>query len=123
MFVLRTNGHTRHHVRLSCWRESDAWHDAALAVPEPANLPDTPLQDALALVEYPEDAPPVFIGHYKMDGMPRLKSAQILCLDDPKALCVCYWMGEVRLNPAHLCMLPQPIAEAMQVWPGYPPTG
>lgn len=99
---LDTRGVPRHDVRLSWWREGGSWRSAALSVPDRNSLPDAPLPADVATPAYPEDAPPVFVGHYKMDLNPRLENARVLCLDYPEAPCVYRWQGEARLTAAHI---------------------
>ena len=102
---LDKGNHSRHEVRLSWWREGGSWRSAALSVPDRNSLPDEPLPVEVATPAYPEDAPPVFVGHYKMDLNPRLENARVLCLDYPEAPCVYHWQGETRLTAAHILPL------------------
>ena len=63
------DGHLRHNIRVRWWDESARTH-----------IPD----DEIAgdhLVEYSHAAPPVFIGHYWMEGQPMPLANNIACLD------------------------------------------
>lgn len=73
-------GTRRTRIRAKWWEQATTWHDIAMSVVDPTELPDgdATLAD-LAL--YPQDAPPVFFGHYWLTGAPQLQSANALCLD------------------------------------------
>ncbi len=73
--------------------------------------PDTALShipedsiDAEHVIEYSQDDPPVFIGHYWLDTTPKLLAPNIACLDYSVAAksggkLVSYrWDGEATLN-------------------------
>lgn len=95
-------GHRRTQMRLAWWRsDADSWREAALSVPDPSTLPDAPLPPGVQAEIYPEDAPPVLVGHYKMTGAPRV-SGTAACLDYPAAPCVYRWRGETVLGGANL---------------------
>lgn len=100
------HGQERHRVRIAWWRSSArTWRDAALSVPRPEELPQglVPRSDEVAF--YPKDAPPVFMGHYKMQGAPRLEGPVTACLDYPESGCVYGWRGERRLHSDNLRVL------------------
>lgn len=99
------SGHERHSVRLSWWRAGNSWRDAALSVPDRNQLPETPLPSGLSVTPYPQNASPVFVGHYKMDGLPRLEADKVVCLDYPATPCIYVWQGEATLTSAHLLCL------------------
>ena len=92
-------GHYRSHVRIAWWR-SDArtWRDAALSVPDPDVLPDTAIEMAHDFSFYGPEEPPVLVGHYKMQGQPRIEGPNAVCLDYPKAPRVYWWTGEEALR-------------------------
>ena len=75
--------HLRHHVRLAWWlSEADTWRTAAISVPDPSKLPDTPIpENAAVKYRYPELEKPVFFGHYWLTGTPTIESENALCLD------------------------------------------
>lgn len=100
---LDNSKHRRTHVRIAWWRsEARTWRDAALSVPDPDTLPDTPLPDVPDIDLYPQDAPPVLVGHYKMKGELALDSDAAACLDYPDAPCAYRWRGETGLHPGNL---------------------
>lgn len=103
-YVIHDNaGHERDHVRIAWWRsQARNWVDATLSVPDPSQLPDLPLVGAADALLYPEDAPPVFVGHYKMVGVPTVEAASALCLDYPARPCLYQWSGEARLDAGNL---------------------
>lgn len=99
-------GHMRHHVRLAWWRSNaTSWSEASLSVPDPSSLPDGPPSQSAGGLLYPTEAKPVFVGHYKMSGPPRLEAPTALCLDYPTSPCVYHWRGENRLTPENLITL------------------
>lgn len=59
-----------------------------------------------AAYHYPEDAPPLFFGHYNLPGTPRLLAPNYACLDfnpEERPLLVAYrWDGESRLESSKL---------------------
>lgn len=103
---LDKGGNRRHDVRLAWWRQDKTWRSAALSVPDRSSLPDSPLPDSFVTPAHPAGAAPVFVGHYKMDGTPRIESDDVLCLDYPHAPCTYRWSGEARLEPTHLQVVP-----------------
>jgi hypothetical protein len=109
---LDKNSHRRYDVRLSWWRDGGTWRTAALSVPDRNSLPDAPLPADLVTPTYPEDAAPVFVGHYKMDLNPRLENDRVLCLDYPGSPCVYHWQGEARHTAQHIHPLPSRRATA-----------
>lgn len=95
-------GHPRTQMRLAWWRsDADSWREAALSVPDTSALPDAPLPPGLQAEIYPEDAPPVLVGHYKMTGVPRV-AGTAACLDFPATPCAYRWRGEAVLEQAQL---------------------
>ena len=75
-------GDKRENMRCKWWdRDADTWRKIALSVPDPAALPDTHLPDGIKHGSYPDDAPPVFFGHYWLEGTPVLQSDNALRLD------------------------------------------
>ncbi|MFT4013063.1 MAG: hypothetical protein QM682_06610 [Paracoccus sp. (in: a-proteobacteria)] len=98
-------GNRRRQVRLSWWSGGPTWRDQALSIPDPLDLPDDPVPAELTAPRYPADAPPVFAGHYKMRGAPRLDCANVLCLDYPASPCLYLHCGEAALDPRNLRVL------------------
>lgn len=99
---LDSKGALRRYVRLAWWRDITTWQDAALSVPDPSSLPKEQIPPELDLVRYPDDAPPVFVGHYKMTGIPQIEQTNAVCLDYPEAACVYHWQGESGLQAENL---------------------
>lgn len=106
------DGTRRREVRLQWWKsEASSWADLAISVPEPKQLPKSPLpQDVIESV-YPRGAKPVFFGHYWLSGRPVLQASNALCLDysaRTEGLLVSYHIDEeqcrldLRLLSGHL---------------------
>jgi hypothetical protein len=97
------DGNARQHIRIRWWDRSATTYRAAYMGPESArtHIPD----DDIAgdhLVDYARNAPPVFLGHYWMEGEPAPLAENIACLDysvaKPGGKLVAYrWNGECRL--------------------------
>src|SRR5699024_3571896 len=83
MSYLDGDGNPRDHARLKWWKqpEDQTWRTIAL-VPEAQReqLPDTALPIDVE-VGYGDSEPPVFFGHYWMQGTPRLQAKNAVCLD------------------------------------------
>ncbi|STZ13736.1 Uncharacterised protein [Moraxella caviae] len=75
-------GIVRHNARVKWWL--NAWQTHPISQTLFAdNLPNTPLtalNDELANFHIATDKP-IFIGHYWLDGAPRLLSKQVVCVD------------------------------------------
>ena len=75
-------GHLRNKVRLKWWEGSArTWRDIAISVADPLKLPAEKLPDGIVKSVYPSKAPPVFFGHYWLDGSITLQAPNALCLD------------------------------------------
>lgn len=77
------SGTERHNVRVKWWREGNPaqWRDIAIGPPA---LHRQLLDEALrwpAELGYPENAPPVFFGHYWWAGEPAPIAANVACVD------------------------------------------
>lgn len=95
-------GQVQDSVRIAWWRpDARTWDEAALSIDDRSCLPDAPLPDH-DISFYPDDVPPVFCGHYKMTGTPRVERQNVACLDYPDTPCLYSWRGEARLSPANL---------------------
>jgi hypothetical protein len=82
LFFIDKGGHTRTNIRRKWWgSRADTWREAAMSVPDLELLPDEKLPDQILASSYPSDAPPVFFGHYWMEGAPIRQAANALCLD------------------------------------------
>jgi hypothetical protein len=97
------SGHARNEVRIAWWRsQATTWREAALSVPDPSELPDVLLTEDRRAVLYPEAEVPVLVGHYKMDGEPKIETTQAACLDYPHTPCAYRWRGEAKLHRDNL---------------------
>lgn len=99
------DGHERLATRVK-WYESPAGHTyrtyAMASEPIESDKP-LPEEVARAAVPYPEDAVPVFVGHYWLNGsQPELLRRNIACVDWSVAkggfLCAYRWNGEQELD-------------------------
>ena len=95
-------GHKRTDVRCRWWNHAaQTYRDYAIVGPGPADdVPDDALptgHPAPAL-----DGAPVFVGHYWMDGTPKVQSTKLACLDFSAAkrgpLAAYRWDGESELS-------------------------
>lgn len=96
-------GKARHDIRVRWWDQSASTYLQAYMGPESARtqIPD----DDIAgdhLIEYSHDEPPVFLGHYWMDGAPEPLASNIACTDYSVArlggkLVAYRWDGERNL--------------------------
>jgi hypothetical protein len=99
------DGNVRHNIRVRWWdRQATTYKDAFMG-PESArtHIPDDEIETD-HLVEYSHEAPPVFLGHYWMEGEPVPLAPNIACLDysvaKPGGRLVAYrWDGEQTLEP------------------------
>ncbi|MFC3205635.1 metallophosphoesterase [Aquamicrobium soli] len=101
-------GNMRNHVRLRWWGDGRSWREMALSVPADATLPDGEISQGIAPAAYPNAAPPVFVGHYKMAGEPKLEHPRVASLDYPLSPCVYHWGGEPVLSTDNLNLLDWP---------------
>lgn len=102
-----SKNHLRHHVRLAWWRpEARLWREAALSVPDVSQLPKGEIPVCQGVPPYPDGAPPVIAGHYKMTGTPRIEAANAACLDYPDTACVYRWRGEAAFSAINLLTIP-----------------
>jgi len=95
---------TRHHIRVRWWDQSATNYKDAFMGPEDAltHIPDDEIEGD-HLVEYDHNDPPVFLGHYWMQGKPLPLANNIACLDYSVAkagkLVAYRWSGEQKINP------------------------
>lgn len=98
------SGHVRRDVRLKWWGGgAKTWCAAAVSVPDPEQLSDIPLPNALQGNSYPVTERPIFFGHYWMTGAPILQAPNALCLDysagtDGPLVTYVYTEGEGHLD-------------------------
>lgn len=79
---LDKDGHPRHAVRIRWFDGNARTYQQAFLGPEKArsHIPEDPI-GADHLLQYSHADPPVFMGHYWLDGEPELLAANIACLD------------------------------------------
>ena len=97
------DGNRRHQIRIRWWDKGKTYKEVFIG-PKSAveNIPAIPLE-LEELGEYGQNEKPVFIGHYWMEGEPRLLAPNIACLDysvaQPGGKLVAYrWCGEKTLS-------------------------
>ena len=89
----------RRHIRIKWWKTTAhcTYRDIGM-VPKGAVLPETRIESMENDSIYPQDAPPVFFGHYWLSGKPRIIRNNLACLDYSAgkggALVAYYWDGE-----------------------------
>jgi len=100
------DGNVRHNIRVRWWDQRVTTYRDAFMGPESArtHIPDEAMESD-HLVEYSHEAPPVFLGHYWLEGEPLPLAPNIACLDysvaKPGGRLVAYrWDGEQTLEPA-----------------------
>jgi len=102
---LDKDGNPRHQIRVKWWDSgADTFRQAFLG-PDSAlsHIPEDPI-DVEHLIQYASDDPPVFIGHYWMEGEPDVLAPNVACLDysvaAPKGgkLVAYRWDGERELS-------------------------
>ena len=122
--ILDRENHERYEIRIQWYREpeyeEETYSQYALP-PLDSDSDKITRQDKVSCHPYPEDAPPVFIGHYWLRGEPKVLThslfpPNIACVDysiaDDKAekedrrLCAYSWKGEQRLKPENFTCVP-----------------
>jgi len=98
------DGNVRHNIRVRWWDQAASTYKSAFMGPESArtHIPDDEIIGD-HLIAYGHDEPPVFLGHYWMEGEPTPLAANIACLDysvaKPGGKLVAYrWDGERALH-------------------------
>ena len=93
----------RQHVRIAWWlANGGTWRDVSLSVKNLEELPDSPFEGVEGVPSYAQTELPVLVGHYKMQGQPRIDAPQAACLDYPEKYCVYHWVGEPFLLAKNL---------------------
>lgn len=96
-------GTERHRTRTRWWLNQPAsYQQLAIASQTVTDqFPNTPVAKD-ALVGYPDNAPPVFFGHYWQTGIPRCMAHNVACVDysmgKGEKLVAYRWDGEARLS-------------------------
>lgn len=98
------DGHIRRNIRTRWWDKYAKTYRQAFFGPEhaQAHIPDDEISGDYS-IDYSHDEPPVFLGHYWMEGEPDLLAANIACTDysvaRPGGKLVAYrWDGEKKLD-------------------------
>lgn len=75
------DGNERHEIRVRWWDKATNYRDAFIG-PESAltHIPDDPIEGD-HLIDYSHSAPPIFLGHYWLEGAPEALASNIACLD------------------------------------------
>ncbi|MDA1073515.1 MAG: metallophosphoesterase [Proteobacteria bacterium] len=94
------DGNSRQHIRVRWWDQTATTYRSAFFGPPGAasHIPEDPIDMDHLIVYSPED-PPVFLGHYWLEGSPEPLASNIACLDysvaKPGGKLVTYrWDGE-----------------------------
>lgn len=96
-------GVERNEVRLAWWNSDSAfWRSAALSVPDVSELPEGKLPSKALGEIYAKEEVPVFVGHYKMTGTPKIGQSNAVSLDYPNTPCVYLFGGEAVLQQSNL---------------------
>jgi hypothetical protein len=99
------DGNPRHEIRVRWWDASASTFRKAFLGPQSVatHIPEDPI-DVEHLIQYTSAEPPVFVGHYWMEGEPALLAPNVACLDysvaAPKGgrLVAYRWDGEQVLD-------------------------
>lgn len=106
-------GRLRHIMRVRWWDRGARTYKDAFMGPESAltHIPDDEIEGD-HLIEYGHEEPPVFLGHYWLDGQPTPLAANIACLDysvgKPGGCLTAYrWDGESALQSDRFVGVPR----------------
>ena len=100
------DGNPRHEIRVKWWDQTATDYRAAYMGPESAltHIPDDEIIGDHC-IDYKHDEPPVFLGHYWMEGKPTPLAENIACLDYSVAksgkLVAYRWAGEQKIDTNH----------------------
>ena len=101
-------GAKRSEIRVKWWNSvANTCADLSMSVPDPSELPTSPLPSTLRGMIYPSKSKPVFFGHYWLTGSPKLQAHNVLCLDysagkDGPLMAYTFEAGSKALNLAQL---------------------
>jgi hypothetical protein len=106
-------GRLRHIMRVRWWDRGARTYKDAFMGPESAltHIPDDEIEGD-HLIEYSHEEPPVFLGHYWLEGKPAPLAANIACLDysvgKPGGSLTAYrWDGEAALQSDRFVAVPR----------------
>lgn len=115
-FMTDAKGVQRREVRLRWWGNPKTWREAALSVPDPSCLPDADLPPELIAANDFSASPPIFMGHYKMVGNPKIDNGDVVCLDYPYAPCAYAFQGETKITRENFIDAARPPKPAAKVY-------
>ncbi len=100
------DGNVRYRIRIKWWKKVKTYREAFLG---PKSAEDSISNSEIEVdgpLEYGTDQPPVFVGHYWMEGDPMLLASNIACVDysvakAPGKLVAYRWNGEQSLDLGH----------------------
>jgi len=94
------DGHKHNQMRIRWWEKEGTYR--SLSITPETNIPEDPV-DVEHLITYSHLSPPVFVGHYWLQGTPEPLADNIACLDysvaktGGKLVAYC-WNGETKLT-------------------------
>jgi hypothetical protein len=101
------DGNVRRQIRVRWWDQEAKTYQSAFMGPASAttHIPDDPIEGD-HMIEYGHTLPPVFLGHYWMEGEAKSLASNIACLDysvaKPGGKLVAYrWEGESVIDEHH----------------------
>jgi hypothetical protein len=106
------DGNPRNEIRVKWWDSEPSHARAAFLGPESAatNIPEDPI-NVSHLIPYAHTEPPVFLGHYWLEGDPKPLAPNIACLDYSVAkhgsLVAYRWDGETELCDKKFVSVPR----------------
>lgn len=105
-------GTIRHRIRIRWWEEGEQTYRSIFMGPASAetHIPDDPVPGD-HLIQYHHDQPPVFLGHYWLEGKPEPLADNVACLDysvakKGGALAAYRWDGEQVLTADKFVTVP-----------------
>lgn len=105
-------GTLRHRIRIRWWEEGEQTYRSIFMGPASAetHIPDDPVEGD-HLISYSREEPPVFLGHYWLEGEPEPLADNVACLDysvakKGGALAAYRWDGEQTLSADKFVTVP-----------------
>jgi len=102
------DGHRRERIRYKWWAGGSTYRETAIVpVDQQKLIPELPLPADGPIPTYRADAPPVFFGHYWMEGEPQPQRHNVACLDysagkDGPLAAYMWFDGDSRLGAGRL---------------------
>jgi len=105
---LDKDGFERTHIRYKWWSNGQTYRDLAMvSIHQLESIAEQLLTEVNVTTRYPVEAPPIFFGHYWLNGIPRLQSHNAACLDysagQDGALVAYHW--DENDDPSNRCRL------------------